>query len=70
MKWLNRLRCELQDHIRVTEENAVLLQRLDRWQPGDTDTRPLIRWAAAHLRGCPDVTRCTRGGWTSRRNEP
>jgi hypothetical protein len=32
-------------------ENAVLLHRLDHWQPGDLNTTWLIRWAAAHLRG-------------------
>lgn len=32
-------------------ENAVLLRRLDAWTP-DRNPGPLIRWAAAHLRGC------------------
>jgi hypothetical protein len=32
-------------------ESANLLARLDAWKPGDHDTGPLIRWAAAHLRG-------------------
>lgn len=32
-------------------ENAVLLRRLDEWVEGD-NPGPLIRWAAAHLRGC------------------
>lgn len=33
-------------------ENADLLRRLDAWREGDHDTGSLIRWAAAHLRGC------------------
>jgi hypothetical protein len=33
-----------------TLENADLLQRLDAWREGDSPG-PLIRWAAAHLRG-------------------
>jgi hypothetical protein len=33
-----------------TWENAELLRRLDQWQDGD-EPGPLIRWAAAHLRG-------------------
>lgn len=33
-------------------ENRDLLRRLDEWNPWDDDAGPLIRWAAAHLRGC------------------
>jgi hypothetical protein len=39
------------------DENAVLLRRLDGWTEGNHDTGPLIRWAAAHLRGCVTAPR-------------
>jgi hypothetical protein len=32
-------------------ENLDLLRRLDAWSEGE-NPGPLIRWAAAHLRGC------------------
>lgn len=36
------------------DENAELLRRLDAWQEGD-NAGPLIRWAAAQLRGASNA---------------
>ena len=47
----------------MNSENAELLRRLDAWDgssdPGEgnsSDPGPLIRWAAAHVRGCGQAT--------------
>jgi hypothetical protein len=55
--WLDPDPLEVEpEPVEVEDENAVLLRRLDAWQEGD-NAGPLIRWAAAHLRGEPPLDR-------------